>query len=123
MHSEIPKVCIRRQKKGLSEYWQQVEQRDWITFKTGTTQSELKGEKAYWANSPTNRNLPNLIRNLLLAISVFSKKRPALTISTGAGVAVPFLVAAKYLCRSQVVFIESKTLHIVTGKQIGRAHV
>lgn len=95
--------------QGLSEYWQQFEQRDWITFKTGTTQSELKGEKAYWANSPTNRNLPNLIRNLLLAISVFSKKRPALTISTGAGVAVPFLVAAKYLCRSQVVFIESKT--------------
>lgn len=95
--------------QGLSQYWQQFEQRDWITFKTGTTQSELKDEKAYWAHSPTNRNLPNLVRNLLLAIRVFSKKRPALTISTGAGVAVPFLVAAKYLCRSQVIFIESKT--------------
>lgn len=95
--------------RGLSQYWQQFEQRDWITFKTGTTQTELKDEKTYWAHSPTNRNLPNLLRNLLLAIQIVTKKRPDIVISTGAGVAVPFLVAAKYLCKSQVIFVESKT--------------
>ena len=95
--------------RGLSQYWQQFKQRDWITFKTGTTLAELKNEKTYWAHSPTNRNLPNLVRNLLLAIQVVTKKRPDIVISTGAGVAVPFLVAAKYLCKSQIIFVESKT--------------
>ena len=95
--------------RGFSDYWQQFEQRHWITFKTGTTQTELKDEQVSWAHSPTNRNLPNLIRNLLLAIAVFRKERPALVISTGAGVAVPFLLIAKYLCKSQVIFVESKT--------------
>jgi anti-anti-sigma factor len=95
--------------RGLRQYWQQFEQRDWITFKTGTTQAELKDEQAHWAHSPTNRNLPNLVRNLLLAFQIVSKKRPDIVISTGAGVAVPFLVAAKYLCKSQVIFVESKT--------------
>lgn len=95
--------------RGLSQYWQQFEQRDWITFKTGTTQAELKDEQAQWAHSPTNRNFPNLVRNLLSAIRIVSKKRPDIVISTGAGVAVPFLVAAKYLCKSQIIFVESKT--------------
>jgi anti-anti-sigma factor len=95
--------------RGFSDYWQQFEQRHWITFKTGTTQTELKDEQVSWAHSPTNRNLPNLIRNLSLAIAVFRKERPALVISTGAGVAVPFLLIAKYLCKSQVIFVESKT--------------
>ena len=95
--------------RGFSDYWQQFEQRHWITFKTGTTQTELKDEQVSWAHSPTNRNLPNLVKNLLLAIAVFRKERPALVISTGAGVAVPFLLIAKYLCKSQVIFVESKT--------------
>lgn len=112
-YSKIMLVCSSgghfKALQGLSQYWQQFAQRDWITFSTGTTKTELKDEKAYWAYSPTNRNLPNLVRNLLLAIRVLSKERPALVLSTGAGVAVPFLVAAKYLCKSQVIFVESKT--------------
>ncbi|WP_211167894.1 sugar transferase [Pseudanabaena yagii] len=95
--------------QGLHQYWKQFKHRSWITFKTGTTVSELEDEKAFWAYSPTNRNLPNLVRNLLLAIRVIFKERPHIVISTGAGVAVPFLVAAKYLNKSQVIFVESKT--------------
>lgn len=95
--------------QGLSEYWQTYSQRTWITFKTGTTTTELSNEKTYWAYSPTNRNLPNLVRNLLLSISVLHKERPAILLSTGAGVAVPFLLAAKYLYKSKVIFVESKT--------------
>ncbi|MCL1490181.1 MAG: sugar transferase [Pseudanabaena sp. Salubria-1] len=95
--------------QGLKEYWQTYSQRTWVTFKTGTTNTELSEEKAYWAHSPTNRNLPNLVRNLLLSISVLRTERPEIVLSTGAGVAVPFLLAAKYLYKSKVIFVESKT--------------
>ncbi len=95
--------------QGLSKYWQSISQRTWITFKTGTTQAELSNEKAVWAYSPTNRNIPNFIRNFYLAIAVLRKEKPQLVISTGAGVAAPFLLAAKYLGKSKVVFVESKT--------------
>jgi anti-anti-sigma factor len=95
--------------QGLSKYWQTISQRTWITFKTGTTQTELSTEKVCWAYSPTNRNIPNFVRNLHLAIDVLRKERPQIVMSTGAGVAVPFLVAAKYFFKSKVIFIESKT--------------
>lgn len=95
--------------RGLSQYWHKFSKRSWITFKTGTTQTELKNEKAFWAYSPTNRNLLNLVRNLLLAIKVLQEERPSLIVSTGAGVAVPFLIVAKYLCKSKIIFVESKT--------------
>jgi anti-anti-sigma factor len=83
----------------------------WITFKTATTESQLTTDKQrkYWAYSPTNRNLPNLIRNLLLAFNILNQERPDLVISTGAGIAVPFLVVAKLLYKKNTVFIESKT--------------
>jgi anti-anti-sigma factor len=95
--------------QGLSEYWQTYPQRVWVTFKTSTTTSELSAEKSCWAYSPTNRNLPNLARNLLLSFKVLRKERPAIILSTGAGVAVPFLLVAKYLYKSKVIFVESKT--------------
>ncbi len=96
----------------LQGFWGQFEKVSWVTFKTGTTASELQAEKGrvYWAYSPTNRNIPNLIRNLLLAFKVIlSRERPDLVLSTGAGVAVPFLLIAKLFCGSQVIFVESKT--------------
>ncbi|MBW4497233.1 MAG: sugar transferase [Oscillatoria princeps RMCB-10] len=98
-----------RQLKG---FWSQFEEVCWVTFKTATTASELQAEKGrvYWAYSPTNRNIPNLIRNLMLAFKVIlSREKPDLILSTGAGVAVPFLLIAKFFCGSQVIFVESKT--------------
>ncbi|BAB73986.1 PssD/Cps14F family polysaccharide biosynthesis glycosyltransferase [Nostoc sp. PCC 7120 = FACHB-418] len=96
--------------KGLQQlqpFWENHE-RVWVTFKTATTQAALTEEKVYWAYSPTNRNLPNLFRNLLLAFQVISKTKPDLILSTGAGVAVPFLILGK-LFGSQTVFVESVT--------------
>jgi anti-anti-sigma factor len=95
--------------RGLREYWQNIPHRQWVTFKTGTTQAELTNERAIWAYSPTNRNLPNFFRNLYLAGKIIGQAKPHLVISTGAGVAAPFLLAAKYLSRSKVIFVESKT--------------
>ena len=80
----------------------------WVTFKTASTELTLDGENVYWAYSPTNRNLPNLVRNFLLALKVIYQERPQLVLSTGAGVAVPFIILAK-LVGVKTVFIESFT--------------
>jgi beta-1,4-N-acetylglucosaminyltransferase len=92
----------------LRPFWQDHD-RTWITFKTVTTEAALTDETVHWAYSPTNRNLPNLVRNLGLALKVLiSKDRPDLIISTGAGVAVPFVILGR-LRGSQTIFIESVT--------------
>ena len=82
----------------------------WVTFKTPSSENilEKKGKKVYWAHSPTNRHFLNLIRNLGLAWYVISNESPDLVLSTGAGVAVPFLILAK-LQGIQTAFIESFT--------------
>jgi beta-1,4-N-acetylglucosaminyltransferase len=91
----------------LRPFWQGHE-RYWVTFRTETTEAALVGETIYWAYSPTNRNLPNFFRNLWLAFSILRRDRPDVIITTGAGVAVPFLILGK-LWKSQTVFIESVT--------------
>jgi UDP-N-acetylglucosamine:LPS N-acetylglucosamine transferase len=80
----------------------------WVTFKSPSTELILSGEKIYWAYSPTNRNLPNLIRNFWLAVRVILQEKPALILTTGAGVAVPFLIFGKIL-GAKTTFIESFT--------------
>jgi UDP-N-acetylglucosamine:LPS N-acetylglucosamine transferase len=91
----------------LHPFWEKHE-RVWVTFFTVTTEAALTGETVYWAYSPTNRNLPNLLKNLLLAFKILQQSRPDVIISTGAGIAVPFLMLGK-LFGSQTVFIESIT--------------
>ena len=83
----------------------------WVTFKTATTEVELQqhGQRSYWAHSPTNRHLPNLVRNMGLAFKVLKQEKPDLVLSTGAGVGVPFLWAARFVSGSTTAFIESKT--------------
>ena len=82
----------------------------WVTFKTPSTQNilEASNKKVYWAYGPTNRNIPNLMRNLGLAWQVINQESPDLILSTGAGVAVPFIILAK-LKGIKTAFIESFT--------------
>lgn len=91
----------------LRPFWG-ARDRHWVTFRTTMTEAQLEGEIVDWAWSPTNRNLPNLIRNMGLAWKILRRDRPDLVISTGAGVAVPFLMLGKLL-GSQTIFIESIT--------------
>lgn len=96
--------------KGLQQlqpFWENHE-RIWVTFRTATTEATLNGENVYWAYSPTNRNLPNLFRNLFLAFQVIKKNRPAIILSTGAGVAIPFLIVGKVF-GGKTAFVESVT--------------
>jgi beta-1,4-N-acetylglucosaminyltransferase len=96
--------------KGLQQlrpFWENQE-RVWVTFRTATTEAELVEENVFWAYSPTNRNFPNFCKNLILALKLIRKNKPDVIISTGAGVAVPFLILGKLL-GSKTVFIESVT--------------
>ncbi|WP_013321038.1 PssD/Cps14F family polysaccharide biosynthesis glycosyltransferase [Gloeothece verrucosa] len=91
----------------LRSFWSQHEC-IWVTFDTESTRIALQNQSVYWAFSPTNRHLLNLMRNFLLAWQVIKFERPQLILSTGAGVAVPFIILGK-LFRCKTVFIESYT--------------
>jgi anti-anti-sigma factor len=99
-----------RYAQSLMPFLNQFQDTSWVTFKNSNTVSKLGDKKSvYWAHSPTNRNLPNLLRNLLLSFKVLSREQPDLVVSTGAGIAVPFLWIAHVFFRKQTLFIESKT--------------
>jgi anti-anti-sigma factor len=102
--------------QSLQPFRQQYKEVSWVTFNMPTTVSDLEQERVYWAYGPTNRNSLNLLRNLILAFQVLRREKPDLIISTGAGVAVPFILIAKFLSKLgflathlSTVFIESKT--------------
>ncbi len=90
--------------RALWEKWD----RFWVTFSATDTCYHLQGERVYWAFSPTNRSIKNFVRNLILAIKILLKERPMVIISTGAGVAVPFLYVGRIM-GAKTVFIESMT--------------
>lgn len=85
--------------------WWEVHDRLWVCPDTPDVVDRLAGERVVWSHSPTTRNLPNLLRNCVLAVRLLRRERPSLVVSAGAGVAVPFFVAA-WLLRIPTVFIE-----------------
>lgn len=91
----------------LREFWGRFD-RFWVTFPSMDTQSLLQNENKYWAYEPTQKNLKNAARNLMLAIRVLRREQPDAVISTGAAVAVPFLYVARAL-KMKTVYIESIT--------------
>jgi UDP-N-acetylglucosamine:LPS N-acetylglucosamine transferase len=78
----------------LRPWWSQ-HSRTWVTFDKADARSSLVGEDVVYAHHPTTRNVPNALRNLVLAQKVMRSRRPDLVVSTGAGVALPMLVAAR----------------------------
>jgi len=80
----------------------------WVTFDAKDTSSLLKNENVFYAYSPTNRNIINFLRNLILAFRILKSQKPDMIVSTGAGVVVPFVYIAK-LFRIKTLYIESIT--------------
>ncbi|MER7333761.1 MULTISPECIES: UDP-N-acetylglucosamine--LPS N-acetylglucosamine transferase [unclassified Micromonospora] len=85
--------------------WYAHWRRCWVTFDTPEAVSLLAGEDLVPAHHPTTRNVPNLLRNAVLAWRVLRSRRVAAVVTTGAGVAVPFVVLAR-LRRIPTVYIE-----------------
>jgi len=89
----------------LKELWGDYE-RFWVSFAHSDTRCLIENEKKYWAHHPTNRNIKNLVKNLLLAYKILRKEKPDAIISTGAGVAVPFIYWGRLL-GIKTIYIES----------------
>jgi UDP-N-acetylglucosamine:LPS N-acetylglucosamine transferase len=85
--------------------WWEARDRLWVCPDSPDVLDRLVGERIIRSYSPTTRNLPNLLRNSALAVRLLLRERPSLLVSAGAGVAVPFFVAA-WLLRIPTVFIE-----------------
>lgn len=88
----------------LKDVWSKHD-RIWVTFDKEDARSTLKGEKVYNCYYPTNRNIPNLIRNSFLAFKILNKEKPDIIISSGAAVAIPFFFLGK-IFRKKLIYIE-----------------
>lgn len=88
----------------LQEWWTR-HPRLWVAPPTPDVTDRLAGERVVTSHHPTTRNLPNLLRNAVLAWRLVRQERPCLVVSAGAGVAVPFFLVAR-LCRIPTAYIE-----------------
>jgi len=95
------------QLNALRDAWAGFE-RAWVSFDKSDVRSLLREETVYFAHGPTNRSLKNFFRNLLVAWRVVARLRPAVLVTTGAGVAVPFAWIAR-LRGTRIVYVESVT--------------
>ncbi len=109
---QVPKLALVGSSGGhlaqliaLREVWERYD-RFWVTFPTEDARSLLAGENVIWCHHPTNRNLPNLVRNTLLAARVLRRERPTHILSTGAAAAVPFFYLGR-MQGAQLIYIES----------------
>lgn len=91
----------------LREAWESFS-RAWVTFDKSDARSLLADEQVFFAYGPTNRNIPNLLRNFKLAWRVVRRVKPRIMLTTGAGVAVPFAWIGRLL-GVRIVYIESFT--------------
>lgn len=89
----------------LDAWWSQHD-RFWVTFDKADAVSLLEGERVYWGHHPTNRSLGNLARNTILAWKLLRREKPALIVSNGAGIAVPFFWLGKLFFGCKTVYIE-----------------
>jgi hypothetical protein len=69
-------------------------------------QSLLRDERVFFPHTPTARSLRNLARNAVLARRLMRRLRPAIILTTGAAVAVPFAWVGR-LYGARVVYVES----------------
>jgi beta-1,4-N-acetylglucosaminyltransferase len=79
--------------------------RCWVTLDSPDARSLLRDEEVVFAHGPTVRSIPNLLRNLALALRLLARERPAVILTTGAALAVPFVWVGR-LFRARVVYIE-----------------
>jgi beta-1,4-N-acetylglucosaminyltransferase len=80
----------------------------WVTLERSDTRSLLEDERVFYAHGPTDRNIVNLLRNLVLAWRLLRTIRPAVILTTGAALAVPFAWIGR-LFGASIVYVESFT--------------
>jgi UDP-N-acetylglucosamine:LPS N-acetylglucosamine transferase len=88
----------------LESWWARYD-RIWVAPPTSDVSDKLSNERVVTSYYPTTRNLWNAVRNFALAVRILLRERPAVLVSAGAGVAVPFFLVA-WVLRIPTVFIE-----------------
>lgn len=91
----------------LRPAWDDLE-RIWVTLEGPDVTYLLAEETVVYGRGPTNRSLLNMLRNFGLAWRTLRRHEVDAVLSTGAGLAVPFFVAARLLGRRPV-YVESLT--------------
>lgn len=89
----------------LADLWP-TDRRHWVTFQKSDAVSLLFNERVTWAHHPTNRNIPNLVRNFALAFRMVRRHKVKAIVTTGAGVGVPFVILGR-LTGVTTIYVES----------------
>jgi UDP-N-acetylglucosamine:LPS N-acetylglucosamine transferase len=103
--------------QSLSSTWRGY-QHFWVSANKPDVTQILKNEELIFGYFPESRNWLNLLKNTYLALKIYVIKKPTHVISTGAGVAIPFLLLGK-IFGIKTVYIEPidfLTFPTVTGK-------
>ncbi len=104
---------------GLQKFWSAYP-REWVTHVKADTEQLRGQENVYWIERQEARDLWIAIINFFRALSILRQSRPDLVLSTGASIAVPFVLASKLL-GIKTVFVESisrSTDLSMTGKLV-----
>jgi beta-1,4-N-acetylglucosaminyltransferase len=91
----------------LREAWQD-RSRLWVTNAAADTYSMLCTEPAVFADAPSSRSVIALLRNSVRAVRLLRRYRPAVVLSTGAAIAVPFFWLGR-LFGAEAIYVESIT--------------
>jgi len=80
----------------LKDWWSQYD-RVWVTRNDELSNDLLKHEHVVYGYFPENRHIINACKNFILAVRTLRKIKPDAVFSMGAGIAPPFLLAAKIM--------------------------
>jgi UDP-N-acetylglucosamine:LPS N-acetylglucosamine transferase len=80
----------------------------WVTDDAPDTRSLLRSEKAVFGDAPSSRSWRSLAGNTARALRLLSRHRPAVVLTTGAAIAVPFAWLGRVF-GAEVVYVESVT--------------
>lgn len=90
---------------GLKSFWSSYS-REWVTYPHYDTQKLSEKEVVHWVVMQEARMLGKACINFFKALYILHQSQPDLVLSTGASLAVPFILASK-LFGIKTVFIES----------------
>jgi hypothetical protein len=81
--------------------WWEHRDRVWVTFDKPDARGALEDERVVWGHHPVTRNVPNLLRNVGLAVKTIRRERPDVVFTSGAGIGLPFIwIGRLFGCRT-----------------------
>jgi UDP-N-acetylglucosamine transferase subunit ALG13 len=89
----------------LRRAWESCTRR-WVTLDAPDSRFLLRHEQAFFGHGPTPRSLTKLARNLVLSWRLIRRLRPAVILTTGAALAVPFAWLGRAF-GARVVYVEA----------------